>query len=152
MLKVKKLDKNATIPTRAYQGDAGIDIYAIENQIIPPYEPQSITGIDEPVPMVMVEVRTGIAIEVPEGYYTEIACRSSLGKKGIRVHAGIIDSGYRNEITVWMQNFGSSQHIINKGDKVAQLIIKPVAVMDIQEVKKLSDSERGLKGHGSSGK
>lgn len=152
MLKIKRLHKEAKVPTRAYQGDAGIDLYAIEAKMIPVYKPGEFIEFASLPQEAVVEIKTGIAIEIPEGHYGEIKCRSSLGKIGMRIHSGVIDAGYRNEITIWIQNLGQREYIVNKGDKVAQLIIKPVVNFEITEVKELSKSERGLKGHGSSGK
>jgi dUTP pyrophosphatase len=153
MLKVQRLHPEAKIPTRAYEGDAGLDLYAVEDKVLPVYngDERMLEFAHLPIETV-VEVKTGIAISVPKGKYTRIECRSSLGRKGIRVHGGIIDSGYRNEITVWMQNLGNQDYIIKKGDKIAQLVIMSVELLEVKEVEELEESERGLKGHGSSGK
>jgi len=152
-LKVKRLHPEAILPTKAYKKDAGIDLYAIEDVVIPAGEKR--------------EVRTGIAVEIPEGYHIQLHTRSSYGKKDLRCHLGIIDQGYRNEISVWVFNhqlradhsclpLGILSTIssveIKKGDKVCQMILLPVPEVEIEEVEKLSDSERGMRGHGSSGR
>jgi dUTP pyrophosphatase len=152
MLKVKRLHKEAKVPTRAYQGDAGVDLYAIESKMVPVYKPGEFIEFANLPQDAMVEIKTGIAIEIPEGHYGEIKCRSSLGKIGIRVHSGVLDAGYRGEITVWMQNLGQKEYVVNKGDKIAQIIVKAVVPFEVTEVKELSKSVRGLNGHGSSGK
>lgn len=151
-LKVKKLNKLAVTPTKAYKGDAGLDIYSTEMIRLIPYQPlNSMETGYVPTPD-MYCIKTGISFEIPEGYYGEISDRSSLGMKGIYVFPGIIDSGFRGEVIVWLQNFGQKDYVINKGDKIAQLILKPIIEADIIESSELSVSERNTKGHGSSGK
>ena len=137
-LKVKFLDEKAKLPTKAYPNDAGLDIFSISEVIIPPGEQK--------------EVKTGIAIEVPKNYFTIIATRSSYGKNWLRCHMGIIDAGYRNEVSVWIFNHGKLPFEIKVGDKIAQLIILPNENFNVKEVVELSNSVRGKRGHGSSGK
>jgi len=149
-LKIKKLHPEAIIPTRTYRTDAGIDLYSIEDVTIP-------SGHQR-------EVRTGVALEIPEGYHVQLHTRSSFGKKGLRCHLGIFDSGYRNEVTIWVVNTQQynendkggliplTSYEIKKGDKICQMILLPVPEVEIIEVDELSESERGTKGHGSSGR
>jgi deoxyuridine 5'-triphosphate nucleotidohydrolase len=137
-LKIKKLHDYAIVPTKAYNGDAGYDLYAVEPLYLKPGE----TG----------GVSTGIAMELPEGYHAFIWGRSSMGKKGFDVYGGVIDNSYRGELIVQLHSSRSDYTQINKGDKVAQLIIQKVPHFPIDVVNQLSDSDRGEKGFGSSGK
>lgn len=137
-IKVKKLDPEAKIPTKAYAGDAGWDVYALNRVYIDPYQ--------------TVIVKTGLAFEIPEGWHIQVHTRSSFGKRGIRCHLGIVDSGYRNELGIIITN-GSLEHfLIEKGDKFAQLIFLPVPIVVMTQTDTLSNSDRGLGGFGSSGR
>ena len=133
-----KLHPQSQQPTKAYKNDAGWDLYSVEEKIIKPGE--------------LVEVDVGIATAIPEGYFGCIATRSSYGKKGLRCHFGIIDCSYRGRYSIWIQNHGNEDFEIRVGDKVAQLIILPVVGVEFEECLALPSSERGLKGHGSSGR
>lgn len=140
-LKIKKLDENATIPTRAHETDAGLDLYSIEENVT--INPQS-----------RLTIKTGISIEIPEGYYGRVAPKSGLAsKQGIDVLAGVIDSSYRGEVKVILYNtnkdVGAWQ--VFKGDKIAQLIIEKHYNFPVEIVKELSDTERGDGGFGSTG-
>jgi len=165
-LKVKKLDERAQLPTKNNISDAGFDLYACcwsDKEIY--------TGKT-------VKINTGIALEIPAGYYGQIFDRSSMGAKGIHVHGGVIDSSYRGEIAVCLQNTnidteeftihstnGDNEHSYEKyraidpdrytikhGDKIAQIVLLPVPAVQVVEVTELSDSDRGDKGFGSSGR
>ena len=85
-VKIKLLHPLAKVPSRKYKGDAGYDLYSIEDKILPPYS--------------VTEVQTGIAIELPKGYYAEIHSRSGLRRQGIFPPVGIIDEGYRGDLRV----------------------------------------------------
>ena len=138
MIKVKRLNENATIPTRANPTDAGLDLYADDEYIIDVYERQLIG--------------TSIAIEIPDGYMARIAPRSGLSfKQGIDVMAGIIDSSYRGEIKVILVNHGHYGVSLHKGDKIAQLIIQPIELWQPVEVDQLTETNRGVNGFGSTG-
>ena len=139
ILKIKKLDPKAIIPTRANPTDAGADLYALEDIRIQPNS--------------RALVRTGISLEVPESYYARIAPRSGLAyKSGIDVLAGVVDSSYRGEVGVILLNT-DNQKIFNirAGDRIAQLIIEAHYNMTIKEVDSLSDTTRGDGGFGSTG-
>lgn len=136
-LYVKRLVPEAKLPTRAYVGDAGWDLYSIESKSLARH--------------CFEEFRTGIAVEIPTGYYGQIAARSSSGKKGMIVHPGVIDSGYRGEISLFIRNLGMDVNIV-KGDKIAQMLILPVPASYIVEVEELTKSARGLNAMGSSGR
>ncbi len=139
VIKVKKLDINARIPTRANPTDAGADLYSVESVSLPPMSRKLIS--------------TGISLEIPEGYYGRVAPRSGLAfKNGIDVLAGVIDSSYRGSVGVILFNSDSAQTFdINIGDRIAQLIIEDHHNMVFQEQEQLSDSNRGSGGFGSSG-
>lgn len=138
-VKAKKLHPDAKLPTQAYEGDAGWDLYALEDATV---NPRSVT-----------EIRTGVAFEIPYGYQMQVHTRSSFGKKGLKVHLGIIDAGYRGEVTAWITfNKTEGFYQIKKGDRIAQIVFAPVIPVKVTEVKNLNESERGTKGHGSSGK
>ncbi len=137
-VKVKKLNPKAKIPTKAYQGDAGWDVYATQRIYIDPYQ--------------TVVVNTGLAFEMPEGWHMQVHTRSSFGKRGVRCHLGIVDSGYRNELGVIVHNNSLEHFIIEDGDKFAQLLFLPVPKVTLTEVENLTDTDRGLGGFGSSGR
>lgn len=139
-VKVERVDPHAIIPTYAHGDDACCDVYIIEDYIIRKGERRLL--------------RTGIAIEIPTGYEVQIRPRSGLAlKQGISlVNApGTIDAQYRNEIKLLAINLGQSPVTLRRGDRAAQMCIKPVYTMKFQEVDKLSDSDRGLGGWGSTG-
>ena len=136
-VKIFKLDKDAILPTRNKKTDAGLDLYAAENICIP-------LGTTK-------KVKTGIAIEIPIGYVGRISDRSGIASKGLIVGAGVIDAGYTGDHTVVLHNFSADGFYgVNKGDKIAQLIIYPVETPEIELVEELWISERGNNGWGSS--
>jgi dUTP pyrophosphatase len=141
-LRVSKLKEDATLPTRAHEGDAGLDLYACEAAHIGPGERWS--------------VGTGIAIEVPDGHAGLVLPRSGLAREhGISLvnSPGLIDSGYRGEISVLLINTDPAETFrVAPGDRVAQLLIAPVALAEPVEVDSLGDSARGEGGFGSSGR
>ncbi|GAB6167763.1 dUTP diphosphatase [Clostridium carnis] len=139
-LKVKKVHKDAIIPNFAHEGDAGLDLYSVEEIIINPSE----TGF----------VRTGIQIELPKQTEGQVRPRSGLAlKHGITVlnTPGTIDEGYRGELGIILINHGKNPFKVEKGMKIAQMLVKPVWAVDVTEVEELSDSERGNGGFGSTG-
>ena len=140
-LKVTRLDDRARLPTRAYPGDAGLDLYALDEEELGPGERTSI--------------RTGIAVEIPDGQAGLVLPRSGLAARhGIAlVNApGLIDAGYRGEVCVLLLNTDkSSTFEIAAGDRIAQLVLVRVEPVITVEVEALSLSERGTGGFGSSG-
>ena len=138
-VKVKRIDGNAKLPNKANKGDAGLDFYTIEHVIIKPGERKMI--------------RTGIKMQIPEGYVGLIKPRSGLAvKNGIDVLAGVIDAPYRGEIMICLLNTDkehSKTFLI--GDKIAQMTIQVVPDIEMVEVDELDESDRGEKGFGSSG-
>ena len=139
-LKVKKLKEDAIIPNFAHKGDAGMDLYSIEKVIIPKNETRLI--------------KTGISIELPHMTEAQVRPRSGLAlKHSITVlnSPGTIDEGYRGEIGVILINHGKEDFVVEKHMKIAQMVIKPIYEIHIEEVKDLSDTERGNGGFGSTG-
>lgn len=137
-LKFKKLHPNAKIPSYAYTGDAGLDLYIPEDLIFKKGERKSI-----PI---------GIAIEIPIGYVGILFDKSGLSHKyGLKSYGGIIDAGYRGEIHVGMMNLSDKDYEFKAGDKIIQILIMPVLQAEVVEVDELSNSERGEGAFGSSG-
>ncbi|WP_294376542.1 dUTP diphosphatase [uncultured Clostridium sp.] len=139
-LKIKKISEKAIIPNYAHEGDAGLDLYAVEKLVLNPGE----RGL----------VHTGIQIELPKNTEAQIRPRSGLAlKNGITTlnSPGTIDEGYRGEIGVIIINHGNEKFIIEEGMKIAQMVIKPVYKVNVIETDKLSDTERMANGFGSSG-
>jgi dUTP pyrophosphatase len=140
-LRVRRLDDRAKLPTRAYPGDAGLDMYALEDGVLGPGERAS--------------VRTGIAVEVPEGQAGLVLPRSGLAaRQGIAIvnAPGLIDSGYRGEIRVLLLNTDREAAFeFSGGERIAQLVLVRIETPDIAEVDELATSERGAGGFGSSG-
>lgn len=144
-VKFFKLSPLAKPPTRANQTDAGLDLYAVETTFI---------GVGK-----TVVVKTGIAIKVPEGFVGKVEDRSSLASKGLRTGAGVIDAGYTGEVGVVihnMNNADASDHhgrgfLIEKGQKIAQMLLYKVETPEVEEADELWTSERGSNGFGSSG-
>ena len=143
VLKVKKIKQDATIPTKAHENDAGFDLYALNTQ-----------GDNTDLPTPIRIINTGIAMEIPEGYFGLIKPRSGLSaKEGIDVLAGVVDSGYRGEIKVVLQSSNARGiRVIARGEKIAQIIILPLPQVKLEIVEELEESERGEKGFGSSDK
>ena len=141
-LPVAKLTDNAVLPTRAHEGDAGLDLYACEAAHIGPGERWS--------------VGTGVAVEIPDGHAGLVLPRSGLARDhGISlVNApGLIDAGYRGELRVLLLNNDPADIFrIAAGDRIAQLVLVPVAIAAASEAPELADSGRGDGGFGSSGR
>lgn len=136
-LKIKKLNSEAILPTRANPDDCGLDIYALEGAVIEPFQGKVIS--------------TGIAGEFIRGYVGMLTDRSSMAKKGFKVAGGIIDPGYTGELLVVLRNLTTQTITIEKGNRIAQLLIIPVETPRVEEVIELSDSVRAERGFGSSG-
>ena len=140
-LRVRRLDPRATLPTRAYPGDAGLDLYALEDGVLAPGERGSI--------------RTGIAVEIPDGEAGLVLPRSGLAARhGIAIvnAPGLIDSGYRGEVRVLLLNTDRSVRFeFGAGARIAQLVLVKVQTPQVEEVEELAVSERGAGGFGSSG-
>lgn len=137
---VRRLRDDAILPTRAYEGDAGLDLAACESVTLAPGE--------------RATVSTGIAVEIPEGYAGFVQPRSGLAARhgiGIVNAPGLIDSGYRGEIRVVLLNTDPSlPFTVEPGMRIAQLVVAPVASVRVVEAADLASSERGSRGFGSS--
>lgn len=139
-LKIKKIHPDAVIPKYAHATDAGMDIYSIEEAIIEPGE----TSL----------IKTGIVIELPKDTEAQIRPRSGLAlKSSITVlnTPGTIDEGYRGEIKIILINHGKSTFRIEKHMRIAQMVIKPVLKVHVNEVQEVSESDRNTGGFGSTG-
>lgn len=139
-LNVKLLNIKAKLPQYAHQGDAGLDLFSVEDTEVLPGECQLI--------------HTGISIELPDGTEAQIRPRSGLALKNqvtVLNTPGTIDEGYRGEIGVILINHGKNVFKIECGMKIAQMVIKPVLRVQVQQVRNLTESERGIGGFGSTG-
>ena len=138
IVKVKKLREGAVVPRYAHEGDAAMDLFSCDDFVVPAGK--------------RVLVPTGIAMELPSGYWANIRGKSGLAwRKGIAILGGVIEHGYRGEYGVVVLNTSSEEFVICKGDKVAQVVVAPVASVDVEVVDELSESVRGDGAVGSSG-
>lgn len=139
-LKIKRLSPDAKLPNYANPGDVGLDLYSVEEDtVIEPGERKVFM--------------CGFALEFPEGYAAIVKDKSSLPRNhGIHTMGGVFDAGYRGEYNAQLINLGSEPATIKKGQKIAQLVIFPVAIATVTEVDELSDSVRGDGSFGSTGK
>lgn len=143
-IKVKKLVPQAELPTRMTEDAAGFDLYCLFPATILPHNLSSSA----------TTIHTGIAIELPKGYYAEVVLRSSVGKNTklrLANQVGIIDSDYRGEILLYVENTGNHMEIIHEKQRIAQLLIKKCEDVVLTETDVLSDTERGTSGSGSTG-
>jgi len=140
-LKIQKLDKTLKMPEYAHIGDAGLDLYSAVDCILRPYERR--------------KVPTGIKIAIPEGYAGFVQPKSGLAiKNGLSLvnTPGLIDSGYRGEVSAILINLDPEKDfIIKRGDKICQLVIQKVENVEIEFTDKLNDTSRGEGGFGSTG-
>ena len=139
VIRIKRLNSQAKLPTRR-EGDIGWDIYAVSAEALAPS---------------LIKVSTGIALELPEGYWAQIENRSSMGKNGYDVHGGIVDNHYRGEILVILAMHGDGiPPDIIPGSKIAQLVVRRQedAGWTLEESDTLSDTVRGSNGFGSTGR
>jgi dUTP pyrophosphatase len=136
-LRIKKMNVDAILPTRAHPTDAGMDVYALRDEWI-------VAGTMSKVPL-------GIAVDIPPGYFGLMRGRSSLASL-LHVRAGIIDSGYVGELVICLSCVDGYAYKIEKGQKIGQMLILPVATPAIVEVAELDNTQRGENGFGSSGK
>nr|DAY45173.1 MAG TPA: dUTPase [Caudoviricetes sp.] len=139
-LRCKVTDPKYT-PTRANPGDAGLDLKAAENALLFPGDRQA--------------VETGVSVEIPDGYVGLLCARSgNAARRGLGIvnGVGVIDSGYRGPVNVLLINHGRNNLAVMRGDRIAQLLIVPIETPDVEIVDRLSDSDRGTGGLGSSGR
>ena len=133
-----KLDDGAKKPTKAYEADAGFDLYT-------PYEFTVKAGES-------AVVFTGVHMLIPRGWCGILVSKSGLNTKHDIQTTGLVDSNYNGGIVVKVQNHGDRDYHFDKGDKVSQIVILPVCDVILEEVDYLPDTERGANGFGSSGK
>ena len=140
-LSIKRLDPSVELPSYAYLGDAGLDLRANEDVTLMPLERRLIA--------------TGLAIAIPEGYAGFVQPRSGMAlKRGLSMAntPGLIDSHYRGELKVVAVNLDANNPIhIERGERIAQLVIQKVPVVELVEVDELDETDRGAGGFGSSG-
>lgn len=139
-LKIKKLTENAILPKYAHPGDAGLDLCASEHVEVEPGR----TAL----------VKTGLSIELPEGTEAQVRPRSGLALKHqvtVLNSPGTIDEQYRGEVCVILINHGKEKFVIENGMKIAQMVIKPVLTVRVEEAEELSETRRGTGGFGSTG-
>lgn len=142
-VKVKKLKQNAVIPTLGSKFAAGADLYSAEEADVT-IEPNETKFIG-----------TGLAMEIPEGYVGLVYARSGLAcKRGLAPanKVGVVDSDYRGEIKVALHNHGKETQTVEKGERIAQMVIAPYLAVSYEEADELSETERGEGGFGSTGR
>lgn len=142
-INIKRIRDDAIIPNRGSVSAAGYDLYSC--------------GIDEPIdiaPGSSAKIKTGVIMEIPEGYFGAIYARSGMAtKQGLRPAncVGVVDSDYRGEIMVFLHNDSSFVRTIENGERIAQIVITPYLNVEFNEVDVLSDTARGEGGFGSTG-
>ena len=136
----KKIDPEAKLPSYAHPGDAGMDVCSVEDAVIPPGGRRL--------------VKTGLVMVLPPDAEAQVRPRSGLAlKHGVTVlnTPGTIDSGYRGEVGVILANFGAEPYRVEKGARIAQIVVAPVVQAEIAETDDAGDTERGAGGFGSTG-
>jgi dUTP pyrophosphatase len=140
-LPVRRLRPDAVVPARAYDGDAGLDLTSCERVVLQPGE--------------RALVHTGLAVAIPDGYAGFVQPRSGLAaRNGLTIvnTPGLVDSGYRGEVLVVLLNTDREHAFtVEPGMRIAQLVVVPIPGLRAVEVEVLPESERGTRGHGSSG-
>lgn len=137
-IQIRRVSPEAILPTRAHPDDAGLDLYSLEDVQIAPNQGKT--------------TKTGIAIALPPHFVGLVADRSSLAKRGVKTAGGIIDAGYRGEIHIVLWNISGEEIYLKRGERIAQLLIIPIATPAVVEVTEHEETARGHKGFGSSGK
>jgi dUTP pyrophosphatase len=138
-VKIKKLNPEAKIPSYAHPGDAGMDVFALEDIVLKPGEPN--------------RIRTGISLEIPVGYVGLVWDKSGLSTgHGLKTLAGVVDAGYRGELQIGLINLLTESYELKKHDKIAQMLIQSVEQPEVEEVSELSETSRGEGGFGSTGR
>jgi dUTP pyrophosphatase len=139
LLKIKKVHNDAKVPSFAHPYDAGLDLYALEEVKVEPGK--------------VARIRSGIALEIPDGYVGLCWDKSGVSMNhSIKVLGGVIDSGFRGELIMGVINLGTETYTFEKGHKVMQLLIQKVEHPEVIETDTLSETSRGEGGFGSTGK
>lgn len=133
-----KLDEGAYMPTRAHNTDAGIDIYTPVRVVV---RPRSSEFVD-----------TGVHIEIPRGYFGDIRSKSGLMRWDKITTDGTVDSGYSGSVGVNLFNHSDAIVIFRPGEKIAQMVITPCLIEELELVEEIASGERGEKGFGSTGR
>ena len=142
-INIKKLNSNATLPTRGSEFAAGYDLYACLNESVTIRAGET------------VKIPTGLAIEIPDGYAGLIYARSGLAtKKGLAPanKVGVCDSDYRGEYIIFLHNHSKIDAMIEPNERIAQLIVTPFLAVTFEETDELSETKRGAGGFGSTGR
>ncbi len=138
-IKVQKIKPGAKLPSYAHSNDAGMDIFSIEDVEI--------------LPGKIAQIKTGLAFELPSDCVGLVWDKSGLSQiHGLKTLGGVLDAGYRGELMVGLINLSNKRYLLEKGHKVAQLLIQKIEITKIVEVDILGDSSRGAEGFGSTGK
>lgn len=137
-LKVRRIQKKAKLPRYSHKEDAGLDLFSAVDCALKAGEIRA--------------VPTGIQMAIPQGFVGLIWDKSGLSLEGVHRLAGVVDSGYRGEVKVVMANLQNKPFVIEKGMKIAQILIQPVEEVEVIETEELEETTRGEKGFGSSGK
>lgn len=134
------MNEYTQLPTRGSKDAAGLDLYC-------PFHIKVPADSQKKIPL-------GLAVEIPKGYMGLLVPRSSMSKTPLRCanSVGVIDADYRGELSIAYENISCSDYMIFRGDRIAQLIIVPIAIVDVEEAQTLSETERGDGGYGSTGK
>ena len=137
-IKIKKLREDTIMPKYGHKGDAGMDMYALEDALVLPGEHHRFFH--------------GFALEFPEGYVAIVKDKSSISKAGLHTMGGVFDSGFRGEYNTHLVNLSQKAYKVEKGDKISQLLVLPVVSVELEESGSLSDSKRGVGAFGSTGR
>lgn len=147
------LDEGAIMPTRAHTWDAGLDLYTPYSVVVPGMEVTPTFGVFEPALKVgSVTIDTGVHVEIPEGYVGLIKSKSGLNVRNGLTAEGVIDAHYTGSIKVKLYNHTEKEHRFLAGDKVAQLVIVPCLLPELEQVDHLEETDRGDNGFGSTGR
>ena len=137
-IKIKRLVQDAKLPQYANENDAGMDFFSNEEHLLKPGERKAVS--------------TGISMAIPAGFVGLIRDKSGIAfKHGLKTMAGVVDSGYRGEVKIVIKNLSDKDYLIEKGNKIAQMLIQPIVQKELLEVTDLDDTQRGEGGFGSSG-
>ncbi len=135
---IQKLHPDAILPRYANPKDAGLDLFSNEEVVLQPNEKKT--------------VKTGIALALPENHVGLVWDKSGIASKlHLHTFAGVIDESYRGELQIVIGNFSAQPYKIEKGQKIAQLLVQPITYAHIEEVSTLNETQRGLGGFGSTG-
>ena len=134
------MNEYAQLPTRGSKDAAGLDLYC-------PFHIKIPADSQKKIPL-------GVAVEIPKGHMGLLVPRSGMSKTPLRCanSVGVIDADYRGELSIAYENVSCNDYTIFRGDRIAQLIIVPIAIVDVEEAQTLSETERGDGGYGSTGK